>query len=170
MAGTERHADHYGDPEQRSSAAVPFPSLAWFRRLADLMNANRARQEQLGYVDCVAEFTVLDGGPGRTPWSVQVKFEEFAAVDVRAVSAADTDRADFVLEASLATWREMIDSITAGGGRPDLDHTLNRLTHMGSPIALRSDDPLRRDLYFRYNQSLQEFFNACSAVRTTFPE
>ena len=146
---------------------MPFPSLAWFRRLADLMNANRARQEQLGFVDCVAQFTVLDGGPTQTAWSVQVTFEEFAAVDVREAGGADLERADFVLEAPLAVWREMIDSIAAGRGRPDLEHMLNYLSHMGSPIALRAADPLRRDLYYRYNQSLQAFINASAAFRTS---
>jgi hypothetical protein len=134
------------------------------------MNAHRARQEQLGYVDCIVQFTVLDAGPHHTPWSVQVTLEEFAAVDVRMPGPADTGRADFILEAPLAVWRAMIESIVAGGGRPDLEHTLNRLSHMGSPIAVRSDDPLRRDLYFRYNQSLQEFVNACGSFRTTFAE
>jgi hypothetical protein len=149
-----------------SEAAVPFPSQAWFERLAGHMNAHRARQEQLGYVDCVAQFTVLDGGPDGGPFGVQVTFEEFEAVDVRV--ASDEARADFVLEGSLATWREMIESVARGGGRPDLDHTLNRLTHMGTPMRVRADDPLRRDLYFRYNQSLQEFVNASAAFRTDF--
>jgi hypothetical protein len=147
---------------------VAFPSVAWFRRLADLMNANRTRQEQLGYVDCVAQFTVLDGGPDGAPLGVQVTFEEFAAVDVRA--AGDPACADFTLEATLATWRAMIESIAAGGGRPALEQTLNRLSHAGTPIRLRGDDPLKRDLYFRYNQSLQEFVNASAAFRTVFAE
>lgn len=149
--------------------AVAFPSRVWFERLAGLMNANRARQEQLGYVDCVAEFCVLGGGPGGSPWSAQVTFEEFEAVDVREAREADQDRADFHVEGSLDTWREMIESIAAGGGRPDLEHTLNRLTHMGVPMCVVSNDPLRRDLFFRYNQSLQEFLNASAAFRTTFP-
>ena len=147
---------------------TPFPSVDWFRRLADLMNDNRGRQEQLGYVDCVAAFTVL-GAPGAVPFTVQVTFEEFAVVDVREAGAADAGRADFVLEATCDTWREMIESIAAGGGRPDLRHTLNYLSHPGTPIRLRADDPLRRDLYFRYNQSLQEFVNASGSFRTTFP-
>lgn len=171
MARAAGCLDEPGEPGRGSeSAPVPFPSVDWFRRLADLMNANRARQEQLGYVDCVARFTVLDAGPRQTPWSVQVTFEEFAAVEVRAVHVPDTDDADFALEAPLATWREMIDSIAAGGGRPDLEHTLNRLSHMGTPIALHGSDPLRRDLYFRYNQSLQEFVNAAGSFRTVFVE
>jgi hypothetical protein len=145
--------------------AVPFPSVEWFQRLADRMNENRARQEQLGYVDCVAGFAVNDGGE---PFTVHVTFEEFEATDVNRAGAGDAARADFTLEADLATWRSMIESIAKGGGRPGLDQTLNRLSHMGAPMAVHSDDPLRRDLYFRYNQSLQEFVNASAAFPTRF--
>jgi hypothetical protein len=135
------------------------------------MNRNRARQEQLGYVDCVAEFRVLDGGAGSGPVAYQVTFEEFEAIDVRETdptSCTDADRADFALHASLETWQAMIESIARGGGRPDLDQTLNRLSHAGTPIALRGDDQLRKDTYFRFNQSLQEFFNASAGFRTAF--
>ena len=146
---------------------IPFPSLAWFRRLAELMAENRARHEHLGYVDCVAEFSVTDG-PGGRPWGVEVTFEEFAATDVREAAATGVSRADFTIEASLATWREMIESIARGDGRPDLDHTLNRLSHFDAPVRVRSVDVLKRDLYFRYTQSLQEFVNASAAFETTF--
>jgi hypothetical protein len=149
-----------------AAATFTFPSVAWFRQLADLMNGDRTRHEHLGYIDCTACFCVVDGGPRRSAWSVQVTFEEFRAVDVRQVQ--DTAQPDFVLEATLATWRAMIESIAAGHGRPDLRQTLNYLSHMGAPIALRSADPLRRDLYFRYNQSLQEFFNASAGFHTEF--
>lgn len=151
-----------------TAAPVTFPSLAWFERLAALMNANRARQEQLGYVDCVARFTVSDGAPDGGPWSVQLTFEEFAVLEVRAITGAKAPEADFAIEGSAAAWRAMIESIATGGGRPDLEHTLNRLTHTGTPMRLVGADPLRRDLYFRYNQSLQEFVNAAAAFRTTF--
>lgn len=150
--------------------AVEFPSVAWFQRLADLMNANRARQEQLGYVDCLAGFRVDDAFGAEHPWTVQVRFEEFEAVEVREAGREEASRADFTLAASLATWREMIESIARGRGRPDLEQTLNRLSHMGTPVAVLSDDPLRRDLYFRYNQSLQEFVNASAAFSTRFRE
>jgi hypothetical protein len=63
----------------------------------------------------------------------------------------------------------MIESIAAGRGRPDLEHTLNRLSHAGTPFFLRSDDVLRGDLYFRFNQSLQEFVNASAQFETRFP-
>jgi hypothetical protein len=150
--------------------AIAFPSLEWFRDLARLMRVNRALHEHLGYVDCVARFTVTDGGLARNAYSVTITFEEFEATEVRESTAADNAAADFTLEASLATWREMIESIARGKGRPDLTHTLNYLSHTGTPIRVWSDDPLRKDMFFRYNQSLQEFVNASAAMRTVFPE
>lgn len=151
----------------RAGDAIPFPSLQWFERLAGLMNENRARQEQLGYVDCIAAFRVLDG-PGGRPWTATVTFEEFSVTDVSEAPAGAVPDADFALDATLETWRAMIESIEAGGGRPALDQTLNHLSHMGDPMRVVSDDPLKRDLYFRYNQSLQEFVNACASFHTTF--
>ncbi len=159
------------EPQQQGSAAagaadaIDFPSLAWFERLAAMMNDNRARQEKLGYVDCVAGFSVA----GTEALTVQVSFDEFEAVDVRVVDASEASRADFTLEAELETWQAMIESIAAGNGRPALDQTLNRLSHTGTPLRLSSDDPLRRDMYFRFNQSLQEFFNASASFETSFP-
>ena len=150
-------------------AAVPFPSVAWFQRLADAMNANRARQEQLGYVDCVAEFALGDPEhPEAATAGVQVTFEEFEAVDVRAADAAAPGRADFTVVAPLPIWRAMIESIAAGKGRPALDQTLSRLSHLVTPMRVVSDDPLKRDLFFRYNQSLQEFVNASATFPTAF--
>jgi hypothetical protein len=153
---------------EQTERAIAFPSSEWFEQLAQLMKLNRTLHEHLGYIDCIAQFTVLDGGPGGKPWSVQVTFEEFDATDVREAGAADAARADFMLEASLPTWREMIEVIARGRGRPDLTHTLNYLSHPGTPIRVWSEDPLRKDLFFRYNQSIQEFINASAAFRTIF--
>ena len=166
QAGPTAAPANRADTQRREEVA--FPSVEWFRALADAMNRNRARQEQLGYVDCVAEFKVLDGGSGGAPVAYQVTFEEFEATDVRVVTEADEARADFALDANLATWRAMIESIAVGNGRPALDQTLNRLSHMGTPIRLRSSDQLRKDMYFRFNQSLQEFVNASAGFCTKF--
>ncbi len=153
---------------EQTAHAIAFPSTEWFQRLAQLMKTNRALHEHLGYIDCVAQFNVLDGGLGGKPWGVQVTFEEFDATDVREVGPDDVGRAVFTLEASLATWREMIEVIARGRGRPDLTHTLNYLSHPGTPIRVWSLDPLRKDLFFRYNQSLQEFINASAMLQTIF--
>jgi hypothetical protein len=147
---------------------VPFPSLAWFAKLGERMNADRTRHEHLGYVDCVVEFVVRDAyRPGR-PHRAQVTFEEFSVVDVREAGPADAGRADFALEADPKAWREMIESVARGKGRPELDQTLNYLSHFESPFRVCAEDPLKRDLYFRYNQSLQEFINASAEIATKF--
>jgi len=150
-------------------AAVPFPSVAFFEALAARVQADRTRWEHLGYVDCVAGFTVT-GLPGGRAFRAQVGFDEFDVTGVREVDAADEVRADFTIHGDYATWRRMLESIAAGHGRPALELTLNRLSHMGRPFDVRSDDPLRRDLYFRYNQSLQEFVNASASFPITFPD
>jgi len=152
------------------SERIPFPSLAWFQKLCERMNADRVRYEHLGYVDCIVEFAVRDArGPGR-PLRVQVTFDEFSVTDVRDAGPADSERADFTLEADAKAWREMIESIATGKGRPALDQTLNYLSHFDSPFRVSAADPLKRDLYFRYNQSLQEFVNASALGVTTFDE
>ncbi len=153
---------------QDTPAPVSFPSTAWFQALADLMNTDRDTHEHLGFIDCVAQFTVLDGGPDGGRVAYQVTFEEIAATDVREVTDGDSAGASFALEAGLATWREMIENIAAGDGRPDLEHTLNAMSHIGTPIALVADDPLERDCYFRFNQSLQTFVNASCQIVTVF--
>lgn len=143
-----------------------FPSLEWFQNLAVLMNTNRSRQEQLGYMDCVARFTVNQAGG--TTFSAQVTFEEFETLDVAEGTDANSGEADFELVGDFKDWKEMIENIAKGKGTPDLEHSLNRLSHMGTPFKLVQDDPLRKDLYFRFNQSLQEFINASAQFKTTF--
>ncbi len=148
-----------------SGGTLTFPSTEWFEALAELMNADAARYEHLGYVDCVAGFRVVCDAPRE----FHVRFETFSATEVREVEPGAGDP-DFVLSGALETWREMIANIRAGGGRPDLQHTLNHLSHMATPMTLLGDDVLRTDLYFRYNQSLQEFFNASHVLDTVYAD
>jgi hypothetical protein len=147
--------------------AVPFPSLEWFERLAERMKAERATHEHLGDVECVASFVVTDGC-GAGPWGATVAFDGYEVADVRR-SDPDDERVDFVLAGDLASWRRMIESIHEGGGRPPLDQTLNFLSLPGVPFRVDSPDPVRRDFYYRFDQSLQEFFNASHRFETSFP-
>lgn len=154
-----------------TAPSITFPSLAWFGRLVTLMKEQRTLHERLGYMDCKVRFTVLDGSPDGSPWSVQILFEEFDALEVVEVGAAggNVETPDFSLEATLETWRRMIESIAAGGGKPDLRQTLNDLNLRNNALRVTADDALLRDLFFRYNQSLQAFINASGSFLTVFP-
>ncbi len=144
-----------------------FPSCGWFQAAAEIMKQDRQRQELLGYIDCVVDFKIV-GENGQLIDRIRVVFEEYDAVEIKSVDDVSSDEVDFVLEASLETWKAMIESIKAGEGQPDLTQSLNYLSHLGTPLALKADDPLRRDMYFRFNQSLQEFFNASAGFETRF--
>jgi len=150
-----------------ATAPIPFPSLAWYERLASLMNEQRPLHEKLGYVDCTVRFTVENAPGSGGPWGVQVRFEEFEAVEVRAVEK-DSAPPDFALEATFDTWRGMIEDIAAGGGKPGLEQTLNDLNLRGDALRVTATDTLNRDMFFRYNQSLQAFVNASGCFETTF--
>jgi hypothetical protein len=53
-------------------------------------------------------------------------------------------------------------------GEPDLGHTLNRLTMAGTPMKVVASDQLQVDLFYRFNQSIQAFFNEAAGVPTEF--
>ena len=61
----------------------------------------------------------------------------------------------------------MIENIRQNG-EADLSHTLNVLTMPGIPLQLEAPDQLKADLFFRFNQTFQEFFNGAAAVETEF--
>jgi hypothetical protein len=41
----------------------------------------------------------------------------------------------------------------------DVVHSLNTLTHFGERLQMEYDDPDNRDKFFRFQESIQEFFD-----------
>ena len=144
-----------------------FPSTTWFQALADRMEQDEAAYRALGSIDCTMVVRI-DAPNG--PDLYEVVFEGFKARSVRRLARLeDAASAHFVLEASLDTWRAMIDNIRANGG-PDLTHTLNYLTFPDDPMRVTGPDQLEIDAFYRYNQSLQRFFDGAAAVPTAYAQ
>lgn len=143
---------------------VRFPSVEWFEEVASLSAADTERLKRLGYLDANVGILVEDGD--RKHGYVL----EFAGYVPRRVQEVGDPVAgsDFTIAGSLAAWREMIENI-AENGEADLAHTLNRLTMAGTPLRLLASDQLRLDLFFRFNQSFQAFFEASAGVVTEYP-
>lgn len=143
-----------------------FPSAEWFQALAGQMERDEAAYRALGSIECT--MVVRVDAPGR----VELFEIVFAGLKVRSVRRLtrleDAAPGHFVLGASLATWREMIDNIRANAG-PDLQHTLNYLTFPDDPMQISGPDQLEVDAFYRYNQSLQRFFSGAAAVPTAYP-
>ena len=145
----------------------PFPSLAWLQALRDLVNADPAFR-RFGTIDCDMGLAVGDA-------TYRVRFEAFEVVEVAQLtgppdptnpSSADLD---FTLHLSPARWRELLQNIKADGAAPR-DWTLNTLDLQDPDNFARSDDYLRRDKFYRFNQTLQDFFDASARLDTTFPD
>ena len=146
-----------------------FPSAEWFRRLAAAMAAAPERYRKLGPVDLtLIPRIVMPDGTTRT---FVLRFDGFRCASIDEVAAADTYRGPHpvALEGEYVHWREMIESIAANGGA-DLNHTLNFLTLPDWPLRIVPLDEgggqLDADRFYRYIESLQEFFNEAAHVET----
>ena len=142
-----------------------FPSTEWFDRLAAFMRADAAMYHRLGPIECTM-IVKVDAGDECVLF--EVAFESYEVKSVRRLQSIEDAAPDhFVIEASLETWREMIENIRAHGA-PDLAHTLNYLTFPDDPMRVSGPDQLQIDAFYRYNQSLQRFFNGSAQVATDY--
>lgn len=145
---------------------VIFPSTEWFEALGLEMDADRDLHTRIGEIDLTCVFSILDGPRGDT--HIRLTFEEFSLVEVRELDAGFdvSDGIDFVLEGDFEDWQEMLENLHHHG-KPDREHTLNYLSLPGTPLRCWSPDPLGRDMFFRFNQSLQTFVNAAHRLDVT---
>ena len=136
-----------------------FPSVEWFEAVRAAANRD-GRLRKFGTCDAVVGVKVLDK-------AFEIIFEAFDCVGVREIPPADLARSDFYLEAPYETWREMLENIDAHG-KPDRQHTLNTIDFLDPEGFAKSDDQSRKDKFYRYGQTFQEFFNASSEIDTAF--
>jgi hypothetical protein len=147
---------------------VAFPSLEWFQELARVMNDSEAAFKRFGSADVVWAVEVQPSVPAQQGRVFRMVFEDYGCTAVEELAPEAKADAAFTLRATYDTWREMIQNIRAHDG-PDLQHSLNRLALMDDPIYVAAPDFLSRDLFARYGQTYQLFFNGAVHVPTEFP-
>jgi hypothetical protein len=140
-------------------AAATFPSVEWFNAICGLVNGDPDFR-QLGTVDAVVGVKV-----GAKIF--ELTFEAFECTNVREAGEDDLRDMDFWLEQPYDGWKEMLENIKKNG-HADLSHTLNTIDLSMPEGFARSNDGYRRDAFYRFNQSLQDFFNASAKVETKF--
>jgi hypothetical protein len=136
-----------------------FPSVEWFNAIKDIVNADPAFR-QLGTVDAVIGIKVEHK-------IYELTFEAFECTGVREVGENDLRDMDFWLEQSYDQWKDMLTNIKQHGAA-DLSHTLNTIDLNIPEGFARSHDGYRRDAFYRFNQSIQDFFNASAKIDTQF--
>jgi hypothetical protein len=152
-----------------ADAPIPFPSRAFFQRLADAMAAAPERYRKLGPLDItlVPRIRFADGREA----VYALTFAGTRCVAVREVGgvADAVGPHPVVIDGEYDAWKEMVASIQTNGAA-DLAHTLNSLTLPDWPLQLIPLDPaggqLDVDRFYRYVESLQEFFNEAAGVAT----
>lgn len=145
---------------------MKFPSVEWFQALRDLSLKDIDRFKRLGFCDCTVGISVESDGANEAAQGFVLTFDGYTCSQIRE-SARPREEADFTLAAPHSVWQEMIDNIRENG-EADLRHTLNYLSLPSVPLRLVAADQLKEDLFYRYNQTLQEFFNQSAKVETEF--
>ncbi len=137
--------------------AIKFPSIDFFQELARRMAENAAEFEKLGFCDTVMGVKV----DGDSSHLYALTFDVFDCTDVRELASPGDAELDFTLEASLALWREMFDSIQKSG-QPEPAYTLNSLSHVGDRMKVVYDDPEGHDKFYRFMATIQAFVDQAS--------
>ena len=140
-----------------------FPSVEWFEAVNRRAAEDKKKFRLLGYVDADVGIKIDSNGAGSTAFLL--KFRDYGVESVE--EAKDLQKADFSVEGSLEAWTEMVRNIQQNG-EADLNHTLNRLTMAGVPLKLQAPDQLKADIFYRFNQSFQAYFNEAAVVPTEF--
>jgi hypothetical protein len=131
------------------------------------MNENEMAFSRFGYADVTWALEVQPSSPAHTAFLFRFVFEEYSCSEVLELEPGTDADVDFTLQASYDTWAEMIRNIQANNG-PELDYTLNHLALMDHPIYIAASDFLSRDLFARFGQTLQLFFNGATEIDTDF--
>ena len=138
---------------------IVFPSLGWFEALQKLVNDDPAYR-QIGTVDAAMGVKVADE-------VFVVTFEAFECRSVRAGNEYDLINVDFFIEMEPNAWRTMLENIKANGAA-EAGQTLVSLDMLHEISTNATGDQLRADMFFRYNQSLQHFFDLSANLNTIF--
>ena len=141
------------------SAIPAFPSVEWFQSAADLLNKSDSFK-RLG--TCDAEVGVRVGDQ-----FFELDFDAFEVRSVKAIDAHRAEEVDFTLVQSPEAWRAMIEDIKTNGHATH-DFTLNSLDLRSDEELARGKDYHRRDAFYRFNQTFQDYFDMSGNFETTF--
>ena len=136
-----------------------FPSVQWFEEVAKIAMADEGYRH-FGRLDAIVGFII-----GET--RISATFDVFDIKDIHEATLDELRDADFVLELPYEGWVDLVNNIRENG-KADLHHSLNTLDlAREEPLARNlTADGYRLDKFFRYNASLQRFFDDSAQVST----
>ena len=136
-----------------------FSSIEWFQEAADRLNRSDSFA-RLGTCDASMGVQVGDS-------CFAIVFAAFAITSVDEIECAAVDDLDFTLVQPPDAWRAMIENIKANGAAQSV-YTLNSLDLQTEEEFAVGADYTRRDLFYRFNQTFQDYFDVSAEMETTF--
>jgi hypothetical protein len=138
-----------------------FPSTEWLQAVADLAMADEAYRK-FGRVDALVGIKVGDR-------MFRLTFDVFDISDIREISFDELRDLDFYLDMEPERWQAMIESVKQNGSA-GLEYTLNTIDlKLPDGLAINAmGDGYRMDKFFRFNESLQRYFDLSAQIDTTF--
>lgn len=136
-----------------------FPSVEWFNAAAALLNKSDSFK-RLGTCDTEMGVQVDDK-------YFEVDFEAFEVKEAKEIDAKRAENLDFVLSQPYEAWKAMLQNIKEHG-RAEHDYTLNSLDLQSEKEFAIGKDYHRRDAFYRFNQTFQEYFDMTAKLETTF--
>ena len=142
-----------------------FPSVEWFDAVRHEFNTDESVRDAGGGT-CDAKVGVRVGDA-----FYLLVFDGFECASAVQIKESALESTDFYLDMAVEDWREMLTNIQ-DNGEADLDHTLNTLDLDSEEGLARSvsGDQYLQDLFYRYNQTFQNFFDLSSRVETEFED
>jgi hypothetical protein len=140
-----------------------FPSVEWFDEVRAIYNSDDSFQSAGGGA-LEAEVGIKIGDQ-----IFQISFTGKQCVNTSVISDAALIDLDFYLEMEPENWQLMLENIKSNG-HADLAYTLNTLDLERDHGLAKSEsgDQYRHDMFFRFNQTFQFFFDASARVDTQF--
>jgi hypothetical protein len=136
-----------------------FPSVEWFKTAATMLNKSDSFK-RLG--TCDTEMGVQVGEK-----YFEIDFEAFEVKDVKVINAKRAAELDFTLVQPYDAWKAMLENIKQNG-RAEHEFTLNSLDLQSDIEFAIGKDYHRRDAFYRFNQTFQEYFDMASKIETSF--
>ncbi|MHB1711735.1 MAG: hypothetical protein ACYCV7_10070 [Acidimicrobiales bacterium] len=143
-----------------------FPSGAWFDWLVEDVDERPAEYQRLGFADCRFAMEMTEAS-GRSRWFGLV-LDGYEIRSEGELGDPGAFHADVEVSGPLDGWEEMV-GVILDQGAADRAHTLNALSIAGFPLCARSSDPMGRDKFYRYAETLQTLFDSAGGRTGTVP-
>ena len=133
-----------------------FPSAWWFEQMVADVRERPEFYRHLGVADFRLVVKALDGGRARSFGLVLDGYDVLFAGELADIDGFGPDA---TVEGDVGIWRDMVGNIVRNG-RADGTHTLNSLTIDEAPLRVTAADPVGRDKFYRYAETLQTLFDS----------